>query len=68
LVARNTAAADTWNHTLSLLEEKLMNLKLLYLLLGAITRCESSEQLTAQLSQKGDYLSLMIEGVIAIHD
>jgi hypothetical protein len=36
--------------------------------LGAIARRESGEQLTVQLNQKGDYLSLMIEGVVVVHD
>jgi hypothetical protein len=36
--------------------------------LGAIARRESSEQPTMHLNQKRDYLSLMIEGVVVVHD
>jgi hypothetical protein len=36
--------------------------------LGAIAGREGGEQLIVQLNQKGDYLSLMIEGVIAVHN
>jgi hypothetical protein len=37
--------------------------------LGVIARCGGGEQLTVQLNQKRDYLSLMTEGiVVAIHD
>jgi hypothetical protein len=36
--------------------------------LGAIARRESGEQLTVQWNQKGDYLSLMIEGVVIVYD
>jgi hypothetical protein len=36
--------------------------------LGAIARREGDEQLIVQLNQKGDYLSLMIDGVVAVHD
>jgi hypothetical protein len=36
--------------------------------LGVIARRESGEQLTVQWNQKGDYLSLMIEGVVVVYD
>jgi hypothetical protein len=36
--------------------------------LGAIARRESGEQLTVQWNQKGDHLSLIIEGVVVVYD
>jgi hypothetical protein len=36
--------------------------------LGAIEKYGGSEQLTVWLNQKGDYLPLMTEGVVAVHD
>ena len=37
-------------------------------LLGAIEKYGGSEQLTVCLNQKGDYLPLMTEGVVVVHD